>query len=141
VQLLADCLSPDISERRRAQAWLSRQPGVNRDAILAAAERLTHLKDSRIRGEAYYLLGTVRTSKDDLARGEDFFRKAIDIDDSLWIQANCVQVLRGMIPLTEETVQRLQLLRFHARDAENNEQSELLYRVLDTLEAQSRFER
>ncbi len=36
VQLLAACLSPDISERRRAQALVAREPGENRDALLAA---------------------------------------------------------------------------------------------------------
>jgi hypothetical protein len=141
VQLLAACLSPQISERRRAQALVAREPGENKDALLAAAERLTSGKDNRLRGEAYYLLGTVQCSKGGLAKGEDFFREAIDIEDSFWVQANCVQVLKGMVPLTEATIQRLQQLKSYARAAENNEQSELMFRVLDTLEAHDHSKR
>lgn len=141
VQLLASCLSPDISERRRAQALVAREPGETRDAFLSAAERLSFHSDNRLRGEAYYLLGTVRSSNGNLAKGEDFFREAIDIEDSFWVQANCVQVLKAMVPLSDSTVQKLHQLRIHAKGAESNEQSELLFRVLDTLEAHSRIER
>ena len=83
--------------------------------LLAAAERLTKVTDNR--REAYYLLGTVRSSNGNLAKGEDFFLEAIHIENSIWVQANCVQVLKGMVPLMDKTVQQLEQLKIHARDA------------------------
>lgn len=141
VRILAGCLSPDIGERRRAQSLLNREPGETRDVILAAAAQIAFHKESRLRGEAYYLLGTVRGSGGCLTEGEDYFREAIEIEDSLWVQANCVQVLKGMVPLSKATVETLNNLRVHARAAESNEQSELLFRVLETLEAQNAKDR
>lgn len=104
---VTDALSTTRLTRRMAHTAVQQATSSARASFLEIMLELARHPNDRIRGEAFYCLGSVTTDGKTFIRPESFFLDGLS-DESTFVQACCANVLRNFAPLGTSTVSSLQ---------------------------------